>query len=243
MRLQTSGPNGYGVLAKSSIPFIGLSSGSVAANGAISGITALPIAYPKAYCWFPANALATVKAAGWYYCTFSTTTAGVAYLDTYTSGVPAVPASPTAVTDGKGSFTGDTGEEFGPAITVPGNVLGPNGQLRLTMLHAASPSNANGKTVRNRFSGNGGAIGFSGGMGGSIKGFSLSHWANRNAPNAQVSGGFLIGNNGSPTASIGAEGAVDTTAASTLVISLQRATATDNLVLDSFLVELLSDGT
>src|SRR5690349_7786608 len=96
------------LLATGGIPLIGLSSGSVAANGAISAITALPAVYPSAYCYFPANALATSIAAGWYYCTFSTTTAGVAFLDPYTSGIPTIPTSPTAVTDGRGAFTGHT---------------------------------------------------------------------------------------------------------------------------------------
>jgi hypothetical protein len=41
------------IVAHTAIPFIHISSGSIAANGAISGITALPSAYPRAYCYFP----------------------------------------------------------------------------------------------------------------------------------------------------------------------------------------------
>jgi hypothetical protein len=122
------------IVAHTAIPFIHISSGSIAANGAISGITALPSAYPRAYCYFPANALATSISAGWYYCTFSTTTAGVAFLDTYTSGVPTIPSSPTAVTDGKGAYTGDITERAGITLTVPAGAMGPNGELIISAL-------------------------------------------------------------------------------------------------------------
>src|SRR4051812_35901061 len=107
------------ILSAGGIPFIALSSGSVAANGAISAISGLNAIYPNAYCWFPANIVATVAAAGWRYCTFSSTTAGVAFLDTYTSGKATIPASPTAVTDGKGAFTGEIAEIAGLTITIP----------------------------------------------------------------------------------------------------------------------------
>jgi hypothetical protein len=141
------------VLYMGGVPFIGLSSGSVAANGVISAITALPAIYPDAYCYFPANALATAIAAGWYYCTFSTTTAGVAFLNTYTSGAATIPASPTAVSDGKGAFLGDTAEEFGPTITVP--PLGVGSSVTYQVACTAT-NNPNAKTLRIRQSGSGG---------------------------------------------------------------------------------------
>lgn len=231
------------VLGSSAIPFVGLSTGSVSAAGAISGITALPAVYANAYCWFPANALATAIAAGWYYCTFSTLTAGTAFLNTYTSGTPSIPSSPTAVTDGKGAFTGDTGEEFSQTITVPTNALGPNGTLRISTLWSVT-NNANVKTGRIRYSGNAGAI---------YSNFTLASqnilremsWVQNRAsassqigsdPNsAVVNGGFTLLGGGA----VYQKSAVDTTAATTLVLSGQRATATDNLVIESYLIELL----
>jgi hypothetical protein len=82
------------VVAASAIPFIHLSSASVTAGGAVTGITAVPLVYANAYCYFPANALATSIVAGWHYCVFSSTTACTAYLNTSTSGLPTIPAAP-----------------------------------------------------------------------------------------------------------------------------------------------------
>lgn len=231
------------ILSRSAIPFVGLSSGSVSAVGAITGITALPLAYASAYCWFPANILATVKAAGWYYCTFSTTTAGTAFLNTYTSGDPTIPTSPTAVTDGKGAFTGDTGEEFGPTITVPANALGPNGLARIWTQWAYTNS-AGTKTCRARYSGNAGTTYISAVPTTSLTMAVAAMISNRGATNAQVgaAGGSTataVPPFGSVSASALNTSAVDTTAATTAVLSHQRNTATDNAVLESYLIELL----
>lgn len=229
-----SGASGVAlVLNQGGIPFISLSSGSVAANGAISGITALSAIYPDAYCYFPANALATVKAAGWYYCTFSTTTAGVAFLDSYTSGAPTIPASPSAVTDGKGAFTGDTGEEFGPTFTVP--ALNATSLLRVTTAYT-NTNNANVKTYRTRLSGNAGTI-FISTLGASIAGGAHSVViANTGSASKQVTN--QIGAANGATATLTVLGTVATGVSTTLVFSLQKATATDNMVLHSPPVEL-----
>ncbi|MDE2100319.1 MAG: hypothetical protein KGL39_23915 [Patescibacteria group bacterium] len=122
--------NGSCVIAQNNMPWIYLSSGSVAADGSISGITALAIIHPKAWCYFPANALATTIVAGWYYCTFSSTTDGTAFLTQPGTTYPLVwPTSPTAVTDGKGSFTSANGVGETATISIPANVMGINGRL------------------------------------------------------------------------------------------------------------------
>jgi len=216
------------------IPFIGLSTGSVAAGGGISGITNLPAIYPDAYCYFPANALATSIAAGWYYCTFATLSTGTAFLNTYTSGIPTIPSSPTAVTDGKGAFTGDTGEEFGPTITVP--ALGVNSALRIAMALKGT-NNANAKTYRVRLSGNGGTIFIAGSIA-SLAGASyIASIKNTGSAAKQYSTRDADGGT-SPT-TIDTLGTVNTAVSTSLVLSLQRATATDNLVLLPPSVELL----
>ena len=138
--------NGSVVLMQSGMPWINLSSGSVSSVGAISGITALRYAYPKAWCYFPANALATTIAAGWYYCTFSTTSAGTAFLNQPSSTFPVVwPASPTAVTDGKGAYTSAaTGNAIlrTPTFTIPAGSMGINGMVVIesTVSHAGTTS-------------------------------------------------------------------------------------------------------
>lgn len=228
-----------GLLAKCGIPFIGLSSGSVAANGAISGITALPTTYARAYCYFPANALATSIAAGWYYCTFSSTTAGTAFLNTYTSGVPTIPASPTPVTDGRGAFTGDTGEEFGPQIAIAANLLGATGGIRSTTTWTCN-NTANVKTGRTRFSGTAGTAFLTAALANSLQGGDIRTILNRGVATAQVGPSPLLTGPITSFAGGATYGTADTTQATTLVHSLQRATATDNLVLESFFVETIA---
>src|SRR5690349_20306203 len=64
------------VLAQCGIPFIKASSGTMGNNGALSGLTALPTTYAKAFIWLPAGAIAAgvPAAATWYYVQMSSTT-------------------------------------------------------------------------------------------------------------------------------------------------------------------------
>lgn len=232
------------ILYKGGVPLISLSSGSVSAVGAITGITALPTTYPNAYCYFPASILATSgpgSTAGYYYCTFSGTTTGLAFLNALpATGVATIPASTTAVTAGQGAFTGDTGEEFGPTVTVAANAMGANGALQIVAEWLVN-NNANAKTGRVRFSGNAGTTFFSIALASAGQGAIVGQIANA-ATNVQT-GSALFGSitGGSVTAGVG--GTVDTTASTTLVFSLQKATATDNIVQYPPQVLLFSDGT
>lgn len=223
------------ILQQNAIPFISLSTGSIAANGALTGITALPQIYPDAFCWFPANAVATVSAAGWYYCTFSSTTVGVVFLNQPNLSAPAIPATLVPVTDGKGAYVGDTTEEFGPSIPLIAGALGVNGILRLFERYTMT-NNAGVKTGRTRMSGNAGTVMFSDVLTSLATAAFTGIIANRGKANSQMSQAMNT-LNGVLTADILA--AVDTTAAATVVLSLQKATATDNLILDSYLAELM----
>lgn len=232
------------ILARGGIPFIGLSSGSVSAAGAISGITALPFAYAAAYCWFPANALATAIAANWHYCTFSTTSAGTAFLNTYAAnqtaaGEARIPSSPTAVTDGKGAFTGDTGEEFGPTLVVPANSIGPSGRMNIRA-YVEFTNSAGVKTPRVRFSGNGGTVYYTQGPTTTLElPIDLLIANAEGQTNKQVGYPSSGAAWNAASANASSVSAVDTTAASSLVLSLQRNTATDNVILRDYLIELL----
>lgn len=224
---------GQWTLSQSSVPFIYLSSGSVAANGAISGITALPVVYAKAFCYFPANALATVKAAGWYYCTFSTTTAGVAFLDAYTSGTPVLPTSPTAVTDGKGAFASVTADTTGISLTLPANSLGLNGSLEMD-IQASCTNNANAKTMLAKL----GASTINTLTLTSLLNLrSLLYLHNRGATAVQSSNpsGLSTSSTGlGSSANVQQQFALDTTGALTLIISASHATATDNVIIERY---------
>lgn len=133
------------------IPFVLPSSGTMGNNGALSGITAIASGqtYPHAYVYLPANAISAGSAAGWYYAQFSSTTAATVYNNTYTSGIPTVPSSPTAfVTTGPGAYTQGVGAEI-PAITLtlPANSIGVNGSIDTTF-SASTTNNVNSKIFR-----------------------------------------------------------------------------------------------
>lgn len=231
------------VLSKGGLPLVALSSGSVSASGAITGITALPLAYPKAFCFFPASTLATSgtgSTAGWYYCTFSDTSHGTACLNTYSTGPPTAPASCTAVTAGQGSFTGDTSAETALQITVPANSMGAHGVVRFGAL-VQSNSTGNTKTFALKFSGTGGTAYINNGTSGILSARYDAAISNNGATGAQV-GNVAQTSTGSATAYGASLGTADTTADTTLVVQLTRTTATDNIVLLPPLVELLSNG-
>lgn len=231
-----TGTNVEFFVAGSTIPLIALSSGSVAANGAISGITALANAYPTgAYCYFPANTLATVLAAGWYYCTFSTTTVGIAFLNTYTSGVPTIPSSPTAVTDGKGAFTGVTGEIDGLRLTLPANSIGLRGNATLETFWTVT-NNANVKTIVARAGGGvgSGTIWLTTTLNSVARGISKVLAFALGANNAQYIHPTSGGGSLAPSWT-----AVDLSVAQDVYVNFNKSTATDNLTLESAFVRAM----
>ncbi len=102
--------NGVVPIINGGLPVYLPSSGLMGNNGALSAITALPIAFAACYMYFPANAIAAGVPAGKYFVAMSSTTAGTIYNNLYTSGVPSIPASPTPfVTTGPGAYAQTTG--------------------------------------------------------------------------------------------------------------------------------------
>ena len=85
-------------------------------------------------CWMymPASFGGSAYPSGWYWAVFSSDTAGILYTDTYTSGTPKRPASPTAFpTDLTGWLTTTTAEITGPTgFVLAGGSMGPNGSLK-----------------------------------------------------------------------------------------------------------------
>ncbi len=88
-----------------------------------------------AWCYMPASFGGSAYPAGWYWAVFSSDTAGTLYADTYSSGVPVRPASPTNFpVDLAGRLTQTTSEITGPAgFLVPGGALGPSGAIKLLL--------------------------------------------------------------------------------------------------------------
>ncbi len=141
---QNSTPLGPVTTLLSGIPFILLSSWTFGANGGLTLAVGLPnSSITVAYCYFPANAIATGVPAGWYYTTFSSTTVGIVYNNTYTTGVPVIPASPTAFATSAGSVTAQiTTVVQAQNATLPGGSLGNNGRVRAYSLFQANNSAA-----------------------------------------------------------------------------------------------------
>ena len=110
--------------------FIYPSSGSLAVTtGVLTLTTALNQIYPNSYMYFPAGTW-TGSTAGWYYTTCSSTTSCLVYSNSYTSGIPTTPTSPTLVTTGVGAYVQSTGPNVtGQLFTIPANVMGANGRM------------------------------------------------------------------------------------------------------------------
>lgn len=143
---------GY-ILGQSAIPFIIVSSGTMGNNGALSGIAGVSAVHANAYVYLPANAISTGSSAGLYYAVFSSLTAATVYNNTYTSGQPTIPGSPTAFsTTGPGAFTQGTTEVTLATITMPAAAMGANGSVVVEATFSHS-SNADAKTPRIKFGG------------------------------------------------------------------------------------------
>lgn len=131
----------------------------------------------------------------------------------------------------------DTTEDVLYTCTVPANAMGANGVLRITTRWTIT-NNANAKTLRVHLGGIGG-VDY---MGNSVSGVSAQQHQiliqNRGATNSQ----YGFGASQAPfQAQVAAPitSAVDTTAATTIVITGQKAVGTDTITLESVLVELI----
>ena len=128
-------------------------SGTMAANGAVTFGTAISldggaVLTDGLWAYFPAGAVYAGSAAGFYWMTMSSTTAGTVYDTMYEPGVTSGerPSSPTAISAaGPGAYTGETATIVAASATLPGGALGLNGSLRVTQA-ASTNNNANSKT-------------------------------------------------------------------------------------------------
>jgi len=133
------------------------------------------------------------------------------------------------------SHTGDANEFTFATITVPAKSMGPNGRVRITTLWTHANS-ANNKALKIKF----GSTTYKTIVdAASATDRFQAEIANRNATNSQVgsasdSGGFGTSTNAVVTSN------EDTTANVTIAITGQLATSTETIVLESYLVELMS---
>jgi hypothetical protein len=231
----TSAP--AGIIAQSGLPLIIVPSGSaVSAVGAITLGTTLPIAAGSCFGYLPANYLGTQQpTAGWYYGTITDSTHILMYQNTWSgTGVAAIPTTlvPWAGLSG-GTPTGSTGAQT-VTFTVPANVLGPNGALEVGYL-ASYNSSGSLKTVSMAF--------------GTLAGPSTANATTTsslgvqcritNSGRTDIQVCSLTPNVGYATAAqVLGYGAVDTTLAQNLVITINNAAATDFLILNSYSIKV-----
>jgi hypothetical protein len=221
------------VLAKWGVPVILASSGTMGNNGAVSAMTALPTTYSGgAWLYLPANAIQAGSSAGFYWFKGSSTTAGTVYNSTFDGlSVPGLGTETAFVSTGPGAFTGiSSGEIVAATVTVPAGAIGPNGLLDV-WLDGANNTAAGNKIFRVRYSGGAGTIVFT-----STRATDSFISGNARIRNTGVTGaqkyGSLANANGGVAAAGTAYAAVDTTVATTAVLTLEKATATNHAILD-----------
>ena len=228
------------VLAQNGIPIILPSSGSIGNNGALTGLTTLPATYANCYMYFPANAISSGSAAGLYYTVMSSATAGTIYNNTYTSGVPAIPGSPTAFsTTGPGAYTQTTASAITlGTVVVTGGVIGAQGRLNIEHLWDVA-DNTDGKTCTVAVAGNAVMQATINTVSGGYGWGGLCYIWNQGVQNKQVSAykynqnGF-VGTDGAANTHI----AVDTSTNQNVTFTGNLAVATDFIVLDAWTVEV-----
>ena len=130
--------SGTQILLKSTIPYMVASSCTIGSNGAVTGLQGNTLTYPTG-CWmyFGANAIGAGVAAGFYWFTFSSTSAGTVFNNlapsTLTTGGNAGPGTPTAFSGTTGgAYTAVTGTNFiFGSITIPAGTMQINSILDL----------------------------------------------------------------------------------------------------------------
>jgi hypothetical protein len=212
---------GMMLLAQSGVPFGIAPSGTIATNGTVTLGTALNLTYSGGiWLYFPAGAVVG-GAAGFYWVVMSSATVGVVYTDASAAKI---------VVGSNAAYTGVTTEVTAASVALPANVIGPNGSLCVNV-QASTNSTAGAKTVRTKLG--------SATVGTDAVTTSLALGVyrtinNRGGVARQVSG--PVSSAGVGTAVV--ESTVDTSQAQAFTITLQKAAATDTLVMESMALEL-----
>jgi hypothetical protein len=224
------------VLFQSHIPFIIPPSGTMGNNGAMTAVATLPATYVSCYMYFAAGVIASGSAAGWYYAVMSSATAGTAYNNTYTSGQPTIPASPTAfATTGPGAWTGAVTSQNMQQYSVPAGTMGLRDTLRVSVRWSFAGT-ANNKICQVNFGGSTAAQ-LTQSTSGQVTTILIYEISNRDNVAIQIAG--------STSGYVGLAGgnfnilAVNTANAAIVAMMGQHTTATDYIICESIVVELI----
>lgn len=131
----------------------------------------------------------------------------------------------------------DTSENILATVNIPGGAMGLNGKLRVYTSFTVT-SSGNNKILRVRLGGIGGTVHYGVTVTTTVNINDMRIISNRGAANSQVSPGANSASFGQSNTGI-VTAAIDTSAATTLVITGQKASAGETLTLDDYLVELL----
>lgn len=137
------------------------------------------------------------------------------------------------------SGANDTNENTLATITIPAGALGTNGFVRLHTLWSFT-NNANNKTLRIRYSGAAGTQYLGNVFTTQLALNATTIIGNRNSASSQV--GSTVAISGAATAiTVGANAtsSVDTSVATTIVVTGQKASAGDTLTLDAYMAEIV----
>lgn len=223
------------ILAMGGIPAIIANSGTVATNGTITLGTALQLTYPQCWLYLPAGAIVG-GSAGWYYAIMSSTTVGVVYTNYQaTMSLPlalGAAATLTVATGSNSGYTGVTTEVTMASAVIPAGLLGTNGAVIAEGLWAHN-STAGAKVSKIAFGGStllsvSATTSLTTDIRKKIQNRSATSQINRVAVDTGASQSVA------PTLL-----SIDTTAEVTVALTGSIATATDTLVLENFLIELL----
>ncbi len=213
----------------SGIAFVLVPSGNITnTSGAVTSGTAFDYVIGPSFTFFPLSALSASSPSGWYYTNWTSTTVGTVYSNMYLSGVPQIPAHPSAIVTTVGAYTQSTGLDiFGPSYEIPANALGPNGFIEWNRV-MNNNSNANSKSYTMYF----GGVNFQGyaqttnryaAAQGTIK--------NRGRTNVQIAASAAYGDNGNASSLPRLSANTDNVQA--LSFGLQIAAATDYAIIES----------
>jgi len=212
------------------------SSGTVGNNGALTLTTALSAVYPHIFLFFPANALFAGSASGIYYCQMSSTTVGTVFADQYLGGDSVAPATPTPiVATGPGAYTQSLSKIALRTRTLEGGLLGPIGGLKYRPF-ISYPANTNVKMLYVDFGGVN-AITSSRSNGTSVADSWDASIFNRGSQALNIMSALPIASANTSTAF--RYTTVDTSTSTILAFSAQLAVATDFVIIESCLVEVI----
>lgn len=223
------------ILAMGGIPTIIANSGTVATGGTITLGTALQLTYPQCWLYLPAGAIVG-GSAGWYYAIMSSTTVGVVYTNyqaTMTQPLALGAAATLTVATGSNSgYTGVTTEVTMAAAVIPAGLLGTTGRV-VAEGNWAHNSSAGAKVAKVAFGGSTVlSVSDTTTLGIDIRKTIQNRSASSQIIRVAVDTGAA--QSVAPTLL-----AIDTSAEVTVALTGSIATATDTMVLENFLIEVL----